>query len=137
MSSKHGSGAVFKLDNYSGSLTDLSTYCNQADVNQTADNPEDTTFSTDTRPAKGYLPGLKDGVITLSGLFDATLDRHMGLVRGRTGTFEVGPEGGDTGDVKYTGEGILQEYSKDGPVDAPITWSATIQVTGGLTKSTY
>ena len=137
MASTHGSGAVFKLDNYSGSLVDLSSYCDNVDLSQSSDNPEDTTFSSATRPAKGYLPGLKDGTISVSGPWDTTLDRHMGLVRGRTGTFDVGPDGSVASDPKYTGEAILTEYSVDAPVNDVIRWTATLQITGGVTKTTY
>lgn len=137
MASTHGSGAVFKLDNYGGSLVALSAYCDTAAVAQSADTAEDTAFSADSRPAKGYLPGLKDGTIAVGGPWDAVLDRQMDMVFGRTGTFEVGPDGGASGDARYTGEAILTEYTVNVPVGDKMSWSGTLQTTGGITKNTY
>lgn len=137
MATTHGKGACFKLDNQAGTLVDLSAYCDTMDVSLTSDNAEDTTYSTATHPAKGYLPGLKDGTISVGGPWDSPLDRHMDLILGRAGTFEVGPDGSGTGDVKYTGEGILTEYSVSPPVNDKITWSATIQVTGTVSRTTF
>ncbi len=137
MATTHGKGAAFKLDNYSGTLVDLSTYCDTMDVSQTLDNAEDTAFSGATVPAKGYLPGLKDATISIGGPWDPTLDRHMDMVFGRVGTYEAGPDGSGTGDVRYTAEGILTEYSGSIPVGDKVTWTATIQSTGTLTRNTF
>ena len=137
MATIHGKGAAFRLDNYAGSLVDLSSYCDTLDVSGTSDNAEDTTYSTATQPAKGYLPGLKDATISIGGPWDPTLDRQMDMVLGRTGTYEAGPDGSGSGDVKYTGEGILTEYTVSAPVGDKITWSATIQGTGTQTRTTF
>lgn len=137
MATTHGKGAAFKLDNYSGALVELSTYCDTMDVSQTVDNAEDTTFSTATQPAKGYLPGLKDVSISIGGPWDPTLDRQMDMVLGRVGTYEAGPAGSGSGAVKYTGEGILTEYSGAIPVGDKVTWTATIQGTGTASRTTF
>ncbi len=137
MATTHGKGACFKLDNYSGSLVDLSAYCDAMDVSQTSDNAEDTTYSTATNPAKGQLPGLKDATISVSGPWDPTLDRHMDLAVGRIRTVEAGPDGSGSGDVKYTGEFLVTEYSCSAPVGDKITWSATLQNTSTLTRTTF
>jgi hypothetical protein len=137
MATTHGKGASFKLDSAAGSLVDLSSYCDTVDISQSIDNAEDTTFSTATHPAKGYLPGLEDATVSVGGPWSATLDRHMDAVLGRTGTYEVGPDGSGSGDVRYTAEGILTEYSGAIQVGDKITWTATIQSTGTLTRNTF
>ena len=65
MAFTHGKDSVFKLDNSSGSLTDISTYVNNVDFPETADVSETTTFGADN---KTYIAGLKDATISLSGL---------------------------------------------------------------------
>jgi hypothetical protein len=137
MATTHGKGAAFWLDNAAGSLVNLSAFCDTVDVSQSVDNAEDTTYSTAAHPAKGYLPGLKDATISIGGPWSGTLDRHMDAMLGRTGTYEAGPDGSAPGDVRYTAEGILTEYSGAIPVGDKITWTATIQSTGTLTRNTY
>ena len=71
----HGKDSVFKLDNASGSLTDISTYVNNVDFPETADVAETSTLGASN---KTYIVGLKDATISLGGLFDATVDAILG-----------------------------------------------------------
>lgn len=137
MATTHGKGASLKLDNQAGTLVDLSAYCDTMDVSLSSDNAEDTAYSTATNPAKGYLPGLRDCTISIGGPWDGPLDRHMDMILGRIGTVEAGPDGSGTGDVKYTGEFLLTEYSVSAPVGDKISWSATLQGTGTITRTTF
>jgi hypothetical protein len=137
MATIHGRNAIIKIDNYSGSLVDLSAYADSVDFGQMADANEDTNFSSDLQPAKGYLEGLKDASFSFSGPWDAVVDRHLGLIKGRTGTYEVGPEGGATGKRRFTGEAILTGYDVSGPTADKLTFTATFQPTGGVTANTF
>ena len=56
MAFTHGKDSVFKLDNASGSLTDISTYVNNVDFPETADVSETTTLGADN---KTYIAGLR------------------------------------------------------------------------------
>ena len=62
----HGKDVVIFVN-----ASNYSTYFNNADSSQTADIAETTTFGNS---AKTYIPGDKDGTISLGGLFDATAD---------------------------------------------------------------
>ena len=99
----HGKDSVFKLDNSSGSLTDISTYVNSIDFPQTADVAETTTLGDGS---KSYIVGLKDSTLSVAGLWDATADAIFGAVVGQSATlsFEYSPEGTGSGKIKYTGE---------------------------------
>tara|TARA_R100000655_G_scaffold99933_1_gene144125 strand:+ start:25263 stop:25673 length:411 start_codon:yes stop_codon:yes gene_type:complete len=132
----HGSDSVFKLDNGSGSLTDVSSYVNNVDFPQTADVAETTTLGASN---KTYIVGLKDATISLSGLWDATADAIFGAVVGQSATlsFEYSPEGTASGKVKYTGEAIMTSYSKSSPVGDVVGYSADLQVTGAVTRGTH
>lgn len=135
MSFEHGKSTVVKIDNSGGTLTDISAYCNNVDFSRDIDTPEVTTFGDDDRE---YIIGLRGATMSLSGFWDATLDGVIGQVVG-TGelTFEYGPQGSDSGDVRYTGECILQSYSPSSPVDGPASWSADFTITGAITRNTY
>jgi hypothetical protein len=73
----HGKDSVFKLDNASGSLTDISAFVNNVDFPETADVAETTTLGDSS---KSYIVGLKDATISISGLWDSTLDAILGVV---------------------------------------------------------
>ena len=132
----HGSDSSFKLDNASGSLTDISTYVNNVDFPETADVAETSTLGASN---KTYIVGLKDATISLGGLFDATVDAILGAVVGQSATlsFEYSPEGTASGKGKYTGEGILTSYTLSSPVGDVVGFSADLQVSGAVTRGTH
>ena len=136
MAFTHGKDSVFKLDNASGTLTDISTYVNNVDFPETADVSETTTLGADN---KTYIAGLKDATISLSGLWDATADAIFGQVVGQSATlsYEYSPEGTASGKIKYTGEAILTSYSISSPVGDAVGYSADLQVSGAVTRGTH
>ena len=136
MAFTHGKDSVFKLDNASGSLTDISAFVNNVDFPETADVSETTTLGADN---KTYIAGLKDATISLSGLWDATADAIFGAVVGQSATlsYEYSPEGTASGKIKYTGEAILTSYAISSPVGEAVGYSADLQVSGAVTRGTH
>ena len=132
----HGKSSVFKLDNASGSLTDISSFVNNVDFPETADVAETSVLGASN---KTYIVGLKDATISLSGLFDATVDAILGAVVGQTATlsYEYSPEGTGSGKVKYTGEAILTNYALSSPVGDVVAYSADLQCSGAVTRGTH
>ena len=132
----HGKSSVLKLDNSSGSLTDISALVNNVDFPETADVAETSVLGASN---KTYIVGLKDATISLSGLFDATADAIFGAVVGQTATlsFEYSPEGTASGKIKYTGECILTNYAMSSPVGDVVAYSADLQVSGAVTRGTH
>ena len=125
----HGKNSVMKLDNASGSLTDISAFVNNVDFPETADVASNKT----------YLAGLKDATIGLTGFFDATADAIFGAVIGQSATlsFEYSPEGTASGKIKYTGECILTNYALSSPVGDAVAYSCDLQVSGAVTRGTH
>ena len=132
----HGKSSVFKLDNASGSLTDISAFVNNVDFPETADVAETSVLGASN---KTYIVGLKDATISLSGLFDATVDAILGAVVGQTATlsYEYSPEGTASGKIKYTGEAILTNYALSSPVGDVVAYSADLQCSGAVTRGTH
>ena len=132
----HGKDSAFKLDNSSGTLTDISTYVNSVDFPETADVAETTTLGDSS---KSYIVGLKDATISIAGLWDSTVDGILGAVVGQSATlsFEYSPEGTTSGNIKYTGECILTSYSQSSPVGDVVGFSADLQVSGDVTRGTH
>ena len=132
----HGKDSSFKLDNASGSLTDISSFVNNVDFPETADVAETSVLGASN---KTYLVGLKDATIGLTGFFDATADAIFGAVIGQSATlsFEYSPEGTASGKIKYTGECILTNYALSSPVGDVVAYSADLQVSGAVTRGTH
>ena len=136
MATSHGKDTVFKLDNGAGSLTDISAYLAEAGLDRTVDVAEVQTFGDGS---KEILPGLKDGTIPLGGPFDPAVDAILDAAFGAatSKTFEYGPEGSTAGDIKYTGECICTAYSKKGSMTDAARITATLRVTGAVTRTTF
>jgi hypothetical protein len=132
----HGKDAVFKLDNAGASLTDISAYIRSVRYNPTAAADETTTMG---KASKTFIAGLKDATISVEGFWDPTVDAifNSALGSSTTKTFEHGPEGGTSGDIRYTGECICTSYNIDPAVDGVVPFSAELQVTGDVTRNTY
>lgn len=136
----HGKGGVFKIDNAAGTLQTLTAYLESWGIDQSVETAETTTMGAE---AKTYLSGRSDGTVTVSGLYDSTASTGpdvtlAGLVGlETTSTFELGPEGGTTGKIKYTGECFLTGYSITVDASDVSKFTADFQVTGAITKSTF
>jgi hypothetical protein len=117
-------------------LTDISAFVNNVDFPETADVAETTTLGDSS---KSYIVGLKDATISISGLWDSTLDAILGVVVGQSATlsYEYSPEGTGSGKIKYTGECILTSYSQSSPVGDVVGFSADLQVSGDVTRGTH
>jgi hypothetical protein len=137
----HSKLTVVKLDTSGGVLTDISTFCNACSVPRELDLLDVTTFGA---TSKAYLSGFADGTVTMGGPWTRALDNHMSPIFAafKAGTlasvsFEYGPEGADSGDVKYSGELIMTNYEPGSDVENAVEWSAEFQVTGDITVGTY
>lgn len=137
----HGKNATFQLDNSGGSLIDLSAYFNTSALQRAIDAAETTVY---TKGNRTYIPGLAGARIPIGGHWDPTLDAHMeGVLAAEiagtlvTASFEFGPAGSTSGNIKYTGECILISYDIPTPNDGLVDWSGELQVTDAITRGTY
>ena len=133
---RHGKSTVFKVDNSGGTLTDISNTLTDVSFPQSVDTAETSAFGSS---AKTYVVGLTDATISISGMFDATVDAHLNGILGQAATvsFEYGPEGSTSPNVKYTGEAILTSYEMSGAIGDMVSYSAEFQVSGAVTRGTY
>lgn len=132
----HGKSGYFNLDNTASTPApqDISAYCDNVDFPETIETAETTAFGA---TSKSYIVGLRDATISLSGKWDATLDAVMIGTEPTSRTWIFGPAGSTGGNVKYTGECILTNYSISTSVGDVVTWSADLQVTGNVTRTTF
>ena len=130
----HGKATDFELDDTGGTSRSLSTVLTSVDFPETIDTAETTAFGA---TSKSYIVGLRDATISVSGLWDATVDGYIIGTEPATRSFIFGPAGSTSSNVKYTGECILTSYSVSNPVGDVVTFSLDLQVTGNVTRGTY
>jgi hypothetical protein len=131
----HGKSTNFTLDDTAGSVRDISNTVTSVDFPDTIDTAETTAFGS---TAKSYIVGLTDATLSISGIWDATVDGYLsGGAEPASRSFVFGPAGSTAGNVKYTGEAIVTSYSISNPVGDVVTYSLDLQVTGAVTRTTY
>jgi hypothetical protein len=130
----HGKSTNFSLDDTGGTSRDISDVLVSVDFPEIVETGETTAFGA---TSKSYIVGLRDATISISGLWDATVDGYIIGTEPATRTFIFGPAGSTSGYVKYTGECILTNYSVSSPVGDVVTFSLDLQCTGGVTRTTF
>ena len=130
----HGKSTFFSIDGADTSVHDISDTLTSVDFPETIDTAETTAFGA---TSKSYIVGLRDATISVSGLWDATVDGYFIGTEPATRSFVFGPAGNTSGYVKYSGECILTSYSVSSPVADVDTFSADFQVTGNVTRGTF
>ena len=130
----HGKSTDFELDDTSGTSRSLANTLTSVDFPETIDTAETTAFGATSR---SYIVGLRSATISVSGLWDATIDGYIIGTEPSSRSFIFGPAGSTGGNVKYTGECILTNYSISNPVGDVVTYTLDLQVTGNVTRGTY
>ena len=130
----HGKSTDFAIDDTGGSSRNISDTLTDVSFPQTIDTAETTAFGSSN---KSYIVGLKDTTISVSGIWDATVDGYLSGTDPESRSFIFGPAGSTGGNVKYTGEAIMTNYAVNNPVGDVVTFSMDLQVTGSVTRGTY
>ncbi|ASU81504.1 hypothetical protein CDO52_00730 [Nocardiopsis gilva YIM 90087] len=143
MAFKHGKNTVFKIDDSGGgSLTDVSQYIdNVSGLPGEKALAEVTAFGdSGTR----NIPGLFNATVEVSGHWDPTASTGPDAIfnalfeeETSTASFEYGPGGSTTGAVKYSGECWVSNYTITSAVAEKVSFSASIQVDGVVTRGTF
>jgi hypothetical protein len=131
----HGKSVDFALDDTGGTSRNISDTLNSVDFPEVTETADTTAFGSSSR---SFIVGLESATMSISGLWDSTVDGYMkGGTEPASRSFIYGPAGSTGGNVKYTGEAIMTNYSISSPVGDVVTYSADLQVTGAVTRGTY
>lgn len=127
----HGKSAYFKVNS-----TDISAYLDEVSLPRAIATAETTTFG---KSAKTYITGLTDATISTKGKWDATTDATLAALVGATSlvTWEYGPAGSTTGNIKYSGSAIITSYDVSAPVGDAVSFSMNLQVSDTITRGTF
>ena len=120
---------------YNGS--DLSSYFNDASMSQDVETAETTAFGDS---AKTYITGLKDGTISMSGMFDGQTDAIDAVLTSTLGATAadvatVVPAGlSSTGVATFSAEVRETSYEVSSPVSDVVAANLEVQATGGIDR---
>lgn len=143
MAVAHSKLSVVKIDTSGGVLTDVSTYCNSFSIERELEENDITTFGAVT--SRSFIAGFANVSVSTGGPWSRESDTFFSAIftAFRAGTltsvsFEYGPEGEASGDIKYSGELVMNTYNgANAEIDNPQEWEAEFRVSGNLTTGTY
>ncbi len=137
MSFVHGKGSKFKLDGI-----ELQTFLTSVAFNPSKDTAETTTMGDTSRD---FIEGLRNCSVQLSGRWDPSATTGpdavlWGAYNSTTiSTFGYNPSGVTTyaaASAGYTASAWCTDYSVDDSFDKEVDFSATLQVSGAVTRNT-
>lgn len=137
---RHGKVTNIQIQDSGGVTRDISTSSRDVQFPREADTAETSAFGTSD---KTYVVGLVGSSLTISGMFDATVDGYLNGIRGLdiggsyTGAFIYGPEGSVSTRIKYTGFALCSQYSVTGSIGDIVGFTANFQITGAVTRTTF
>jgi hypothetical protein len=141
MAFKSGKDAFILLDGVAGSPVNVSNYADSFSFPQGIDTIETSVFGT---VAKQFIPGLTDGgQIDMSGPLDVALGTFIATLKAAqaagssTSTMTWGPAGSISGQLKQSAEVYVSAYSINAGVGGRVEYSASLQVTGAVTTTTW
>jgi hypothetical protein len=131
MAFKHGKNTGVLID-----AADLTSYFNEASASRDVETAETTTFGNS---AKTYIVGLKDGTMSLSGMFDGAADAVDDLIAASLGATAAGnstiaPEGLTIGNTSLSCATRKTSYEVSSPVGDVVSTSLSIQADGGIDR---
>jgi hypothetical protein len=129
-----GRDQVFKLQDASGTLTDITTYLTDLKMPRDIELYDTTTLGS---TSKTFEPGLQDNKINFSFNWILALDTLLSGILGfaTARTWEYYPNGTASGKVKYSGSGFLTGYDPGAGVNDLVKGSGTVQVSGAVTRA--
>jgi predicted secreted protein len=128
-----GTNSDFHLHNAAAALIEISAKLRSLTMSRSGDTVDITTLG-DT--SKEYQATLKDATFSLEGVWDATIDAILESALGSQTlkSWQYDPNGGGAGEVRYTGNCICTSYELNPSVDGVLTFSATLQNSGAVTR---
>lgn len=141
MARAHGKDAYFAVDDSGGTLRNIGGHVDNVSGLPGARALSEVTSYGDT--GERFIPGLQGKPFTVTGQWDtAALTGSITVLNSlrtasATSTFEYGPEGNSGGDVKYTGECWLEDFTVDASVKEKVPFSATFRIDNGVTVTTF
>ena len=125
-----GFGSALSVDG-----TELRTVLDSISFNRGMGTVEVTAFGDSDEE---MLATIKSGGLNFAGHWDVATDLVLdGTFDGAVVAMVFGPQGLTTGDVRYTFNAIVEDYTQDTDPKGKVSFSGTAIKTGAVTRDTY
>lgn len=134
MAFRHGKNAVITVN-----AVDLSTFCDNLDLNINVDTADTTTFGSTWKSA---IAGVAGGKLSITGDYDGTVTTGPAsaillVIAGAVPVAVVHKPGGTAvGQRQNSFNAIVTSYDESSPVGGTVTFKADLLVTGAVTSTT-
>lgn len=111
---------------------DLSAFTNSTTFNRSADSHDVTTYG---KNSKVYAGGLKDGTVTIGGLYDDSATGPNAVIEPLLGTtveLVFKPAGTGTGKAQKVCDVVVTAFNVSSPVSDMVQWTAELQISGDV-----
>lgn len=132
MAFTHGKNTFISINS---GASDLSAYTNNVEFVYKVDDHDVTTFGQTGHVWQG---GLKDGTLTLTGVYDnSTAGPHDVLIPllGTVCSMSYRSEGTGSGLPQITSNVLVSSYQETAPVADMVTWTCDLMLSGTLTST--
>jgi len=117
-----------------GSTLTLSSGISDSNMDRSANTSDVTTYGDSDL---NYIPALKSGQFSATGIFASTYESALASVVGSTGVgIDWSPHGSGTGTRRFTAGVILTAFNVGAPVGDKVSMNLTFQRTGALRSTT-
>lgn len=141
MAFRAGTTSFLMIDGVNGAGTNISPYADNTSWQQTIETLDVSAFGT---AAKAFINGLTDGdTVTFSGPYDKAAWNILTALKAAqsagssTATLLWGPGGSVSGEAKVQAETWVTQIGLSTSVGGRVDLSASLQVTGAVTASTF
>lgn len=118
-----------------GSVTDMSNYHRKITPRYAAPRVDTTTMGNSARRA---ISGFIENGYDVEGVWDTTIDGYYMSVLGGTAAAGIyGPAGSVSAKAKHSGSWVCIAYSPPADIEEAVTFTATWEVDGAVTASTF
>lgn len=137
----HGKDSYFAVDDSGGTLRNISGHTDNVSGLPGARALSEVTSYGDS--GDRFIPGTEGTAFTVTGQFDSSASTGSATVlnglrtASATSSYEYGPEGNTTGDIKYSGECWLESFTVDASVKEKVPFSATFRTDNAISVGTF
>lgn len=131
-----GSVSYLALTGAGGTVpTDVTQWCRDIKPRYVAPRKDTTTMGNRSR--RGIASFIENGY-DIEGIYDKTVDAFfMGILGGTAAAGVYGPHGSASGEAKHSSNMFCTAYQPPSNVDEAVSFTATLEVNGDVTRTTF
>lgn len=141
MAFRAGTTSYFALNNVGGTVVNLSPYIDNLTLPATTDTAEVSAFGTSAKVMITLQTGGEQ--ISVAGPYDAVVATHLDNLKkahaagSAASAFIWGPGGSVAAEYRVAGSVFVTQFDVSSSVGGRVEYSASLQISGAVTTSTF